>query len=159
MNILVIEDSRFLRTAIERALTKAGYVVTGVADGEEGVHTARAILPALILLDMMLPGLDGTCVLKSLKLDASTKQIPVIVLTGLSQRNEAKLRKAGAAAFIEKSSLDLGKNADALIRAVEAALGISSERLAATTVQDPTPQPEAPVIAAQAVLVRAESLP
>jgi CheY-like chemotaxis protein len=48
---------------------------------------------------MMLLGLDGTGVLKALKQDASTAQIPVIVLTGLSQKNEAKLKNAGAAAY------------------------------------------------------------
>ena len=156
MKILVIEDSRFLRTAIERTLTKAGYSVTGVADGEEGLLAARTTLPALILLDMMLPGLDGTCVLKSLKKDASTKTIPVIVLTGLSQRNETKLKKAGAAAFIEKSALDLGKNADILIHAVEA-LGKLPEPQVATAAQ--APQTEATVCTALALLVRAESVP
>lgn len=54
--------------------------MTGAADGREGLHAARTISPALILLDMMLPGLDGTGVLKALKEDASTAQIPVIVL-------------------------------------------------------------------------------
>jgi len=123
--ILLIEDSHFLRIAIERLLTKEGYSVTGVADGREGLQAARTSHPALILLDMMLPGLDGTGVLKTLKQDESTAQIPVIVLTGLSQKNEKKLRNAGAAAYIEKSSLDLGQNADALIQSVEDVLGRS----------------------------------
>jgi DNA-binding response OmpR family regulator len=118
MNILVIEDSRFLSAAIERVLNKAGYSVTSVTDGEEGVRVARASLPALILLDMMLPGLDGTGVLKELKQGASTAKIPVIVLTGLSQRNETRLMKAGATAYIEKSALGLEKNAEALIRII-----------------------------------------
>jgi CheY-like chemotaxis protein len=54
-----------------------------------------------------------------LKQDESTAQIPVIVLTGLSQKNEAKLKNAGAAAYIEKSSLNLEENADTLIQSVE----------------------------------------
>jgi CheY-like chemotaxis protein len=118
MNILLIEDSRFLRAAIERSLVRAGHEVTSIADGREALVAVRRSHPALILLDMMLPGLDGTCVLKELKQDASTSQIPVIVLTGLSQKNEARLRKAGAAAYIEKSSLALEKNPDALAQAV-----------------------------------------
>jgi CheY-like chemotaxis protein len=122
MKILVIEDSRFLRSAIEKILAKAGHSVTGVADGQEGLHAARTSPPALILLDMMLPGLDGTGVLKALKQDASTAQIPVIVLTGLSQKNEATLKNAGASAYIEKSSLDLAQNATALIQTVESVL-------------------------------------
>lgn len=123
MKILLIEDSRFLRIAIERILAKAGYSVTGVSDGREGLHAARTSTPALILFDMMLPGLDGTGVLKALKQDASTAQIPVIVLTALSQKNEAKLKSAGAVGYIEKSSLDLEQNAEALIQSVDSVLG------------------------------------
>jgi CheY-like chemotaxis protein len=123
MKILVIEDSRFLRVAIEKVLRKAGYDVFGVADGREGLSAARSEPPALILLDMMLPGIDGTAVLKALKLDPLTAQVPVIVLTGLSQKNEAKLKSAGACAYIEKSSLDLGQNSDALVSSVENVIG------------------------------------
>jgi DNA-binding response OmpR family regulator len=123
MKILLIEDSRFLRSVIEKALGRAGYDVTGVADGQEGLRVARASAPNLILLDMMLPGLDGTSVLKELKKEASTARIPIIVLTGLSQVNETKLRKAGAAAYFEKSSLNLEKNGDALLRAIESCVG------------------------------------
>jgi len=122
LKILLIEDSRFLRMAIEKTLTKAGHSVTGAADGREGLRAARSNSPALILLDMMLPGLDGTSVLKALKQDASTAQIPVVVLTGLSQRNEERLKGAGAAAYIEKSSLRLDENADVLIQSVENAI-------------------------------------
>jgi DNA-binding response OmpR family regulator len=122
MKILLVEDSRFLRTAMEKALTKAGHEVAGIADGRETVLAARRILPAVILLDMMLPGLDGTIVLKDLKEDAATSHIPVIVLSGLSQKNEARLIKAGAAAYIEKSSLDLTHNADALVQMIESIL-------------------------------------
>ena len=126
MKILLIEDSRFLRAAMERSLVKAGHEVASIADGREALVAARRSLPALILLDMMLPGLEGTCVLKELKQDASTSQIPVIVLTGLSQKNEAKLKKAGAAAYIEKSSLDLKENPDALVQAVASVVGTPS---------------------------------
>jgi len=123
MKILVIEDSRFLRTAIQKILTRAGHQVTDFADGQEGLSAVRTSLPDLIVLDMMLPGLDGTGVLKALKQDVSTAQIPVIVLTGLSQKNEAKLKNAGAAAYIEKASLDLEQNASTLIQTVERLLG------------------------------------
>jgi CheY-like chemotaxis protein len=127
MKILLIEDSRFLRLVIEKALAKGGHDVTGVADGQEGLRAARATPPQLILLDMMLPGLDGTGVLKKLKLDPLTAQIPVVVLTALSQRNETKLKEAGAAGYLEKSSLNLANNPSVLIRIVESVLEKSSE--------------------------------
>ena len=119
MKILLIEDSWFLRLAIEKLLTKGGHEVTGVGDGQEGLRAARTTPPQLILLDMMLPGLDGTSVLKKLKLDPLTARIPVVVLSGLSQVNETKLKEAGAAAYFDKSSLNFENNPDALIRAVE----------------------------------------
>jgi DNA-binding response OmpR family regulator len=129
MKILLVEDSRFLRVAMEKALTRAGHEVTGIADGRETVSAARSTHPTIVLLDMMLPGLDGICVLKDLKEDATTSHIPVIVLSGLSQKNEAKLIKAGAAAYIEKSSLDLTHNADALIQTIENVLSTARELL------------------------------
>jgi CheY-like chemotaxis protein len=125
MKVLLIEDSHFLRIAIERVLAKAGHSVIGVADGLEGLHAARTSPPTVILLDMMLPGLDGIGVLKALKRDASTAPIPVIVLTALSQKNETKLQCAGASGYIEKSSLDLVRNAEALIQTIENVLNRS----------------------------------
>jgi two-component system, OmpR family, phosphate regulon response regulator PhoB len=132
MKILLIEDSRFLRGAIEKILSKAGHTVTGIADGREGLAAASTDLPGLILLDMMLPGLDGTAVLKSLKKDKSTAHIPVIVLTGLSQKNEGKLMDAGAAAYIEKSTLNLEDHADDFLRSVESVLKKSLELTASS---------------------------
>ena len=138
MNILLIEDSRFLRAAIEKSLVRAGHEVTSIADGREALATVRRSRPALILLDMMLPGLEGTCVLKELKQDASTSHIPVVVLSGLSQKNEARLKKAGAAAYIEKSSLALEKNPDALAQAVASVLGTNSPLHSAPEQRNPS---------------------
>ena len=149
MKILVVEDSRFLRAAIERTLAKAGHEVISTADGREALLAARHSLPALILLDMMLPGLEGTCVLKELKLDASTSHIPVIVLTGLSKTNETKLKKAGAAAYIEKSSLDFGKDADVLVQTIASVLGVDE---ALVTSGQPKPTAEAEIATTEARL-------
>jgi len=119
MKILVIEDSRFLRLAIEKVLQQRGHEVTGAADGEAGLRVARTTPPQLILLDMMLPGLDGTGVLRELQQDPLTAQIPVVVLTSLSHKNEGTLKNAGAAAYIEKSWLNLDKNGELLVQVVE----------------------------------------
>ena len=103
MRILVIDDSRIIQSGIRRALAKAGHEVTVAGDGNEGLSAARHALPDLIMLDMMLPGMSGTEVLSALKKDSTTKEIPVIVLTGLSQKNESKLLEAGAMKYFEKS--------------------------------------------------------
>jgi DNA-binding response OmpR family regulator len=103
MKILLIEDSRFQRIANGRVLTKAGYEVIYAADGEDGLGAEHANIPDLIILDMMLPKISGLDVLRALKAEVLVKHIPVIVLSGLGQANEAKLLKEGAAAFLVKS--------------------------------------------------------
>ena len=103
--ILLIEDNKVLRFANERILSKAGYTVIWAGDGEEALRQICVERPHLVLLDMMLPKISGPEVLRALKRDPATASIPVVVLTGLSQKNERKLRAEGAAAFIEKSWL------------------------------------------------------
>jgi DNA-binding response OmpR family regulator len=120
--VLLVEDSKFLRIANEKALSKAGFEVSTAADGEEALKVANEKLPDIILLDMMLPKISGTEVLKALKGNPATTNIPVIVLTSLSQVNEEKLLEAGAAAYLEKSSLDLDKNSVRLAATIETIL-------------------------------------
>jgi len=120
--VLLVDDSKFLRIANERALCKAGYEVSTAADGEEALRIANDQLPDIILLDMMLPKISGPDVLKALKANPATKDIPVIVLTSLSQKNEEKLLSEGAAAYFEKSTLQLDKSSDRLAEAVETVL-------------------------------------
>lgn len=119
MKILLIEDSKFLRLATERAMVRAGYEVTSAADGEEGLRLARQNLPDLILLDMLLPKLSGPDVLKALKLDPATAAIPVVVMSGLSNKNAARLEKDGAFAFLEKSELALDQGTEPLLVKLE----------------------------------------
>lgn len=120
--VLLVEDSKFLRITNERILTKAGYVVTSAGDGEEALRFANERLPDIILLDMILPKISGPDVLRKLKESPATAAIPVIVISSLSQRNEQKLLDDGAAAYFEKSNLDLENNSDWLAAAVESVL-------------------------------------
>lgn len=120
--VLLVEDSKFLRLVNERILTKAGYAVIGAGDGEEALRLANEKLPDVILLDMILPKLSGPEVLRKLKESAATAAIPVIVLSSLSQKNEQKLLDEGAAAYFEKSILDLENNSGRLAAAVETVL-------------------------------------
>jgi two-component system, OmpR family, phosphate regulon response regulator PhoB len=120
--VLLVEDSKFLRMANERALSKAGYQVSTAADGEEALQVANDKLPDIILLDMLLPKISGPDVLKALKANPATMDIPVIVLTSLSQKNEEKLLSEGAAAYFEKSALALDKSSDRLAATVETVL-------------------------------------
>jgi CheY-like chemotaxis protein len=119
MKILLVEDSKFLRIATERALIRAGYETTSAMDGFEALKLARESAPDLILLDMLLPKMSGLDVLRTLKQDEFTKSIPVVVLTGMSQKNAERLQQDGASGFLEKSVLELDKNADKLLTALQ----------------------------------------
>ncbi len=122
MTILLVEDSKLLRVANTRALVKAGYQVIVANDGEAALRVAQEQAPDLILLDMMLPKITGLDVLRRLKSDERTKEIPVIVLSGLSQTNGERLIKEGAAAFFEKSEKTLANDAADLVEAVRGVL-------------------------------------
>jgi DNA-binding response OmpR family regulator len=120
--ILLVDDSRLLRVANERALHKAGYSVICAADGEAALVMTREQMPDLILLDMMLPKVEGLEVLRTLKGDSRTADIPVIVLTGLGQQNAAKLMNEGAAAYFVKSDSLLHNNSETLLHVIETVL-------------------------------------
>jgi CheY-like chemotaxis protein len=113
--ILMVDDSKFLRLATERALARAGYEVSTAADGEIALAMAKEKKPDVILLDMLLPRMAGPDVLKALKSDPATAGIAVVVLSGLSHRNAARLQQDGACAFLEKSALELDKGCEALL--------------------------------------------
>jgi CheY-like chemotaxis protein len=128
MTILLIEDSRLLRRATERALVKAGYDAVAVGDGESGLRVAHEVTPDLILLDLMLPTLSGLNLLQRLKQNPGTRHIPVIVLSGLSRMNEAKLSKEGAAAYLEKSDELFRDGSALLLQAIESVLPEASNK-------------------------------
>ncbi|HUC28152.1 MAG TPA: PAS domain S-box protein [Candidatus Acidoferrum sp.] len=121
--ILLIEDSKFMRVAVQRALTGAGYTVHTANHGEAGLRTAHETLPDLILLDLVLPTISGLDVLKALKKDAITKNIPVIVLAALSEPTKEELLSEGAKACMEKSTKLLENDSAALIHTVTQVVG------------------------------------
>jgi len=106
--ILVAEDDRFLRKAAEMALKRQGYTVLTAADGEEALRAAQSELPDLILLDLIMPKVNGFDVLQALKKEAPTAKIPVIVMSNLGQdRDVQQAMDAGAAAYFIKTDLSL----------------------------------------------------
>jgi CheY-like chemotaxis protein len=105
VRILLVEDSKPIRLENESALQKAGYEVICAEDGEAALQMAQQQKPDLILLDMILPKLSGPEVLHRLKVDLKTNQIPVVVLSSLSEKNRQKLMDEGAEEYIEKNSL------------------------------------------------------
>jgi DNA-binding response OmpR family regulator len=101
--ILVVDDEPELVKAIQIRLEQAGYEVLSADDGQEGLEKARKESPDLILLDLMLPKMDGYKVCRMLKFDEKYKQIPIIMLTARAQESDAALGlETGADAFIIK---------------------------------------------------------
>jgi CheY-like chemotaxis protein len=122
MTILVIDDSRFMQLAIDKALREAGYRTIIVGDGEQGLKIAIEESPDLILLDIMLPSMPGTSVLQSLKKNLPTSGIPVIVLTSLGRLDAARLKKEGADGYLAKADLNLKGGCEALLQVIKTAL-------------------------------------
>jgi len=90
--LLLVEDNEMNRDMLSRRLQKKGYEVVLAVDGEEGVAKARAEAPALILMDMSLPGIDGWEATRRIKADPQTSRTPVVALTAhalTSDRDQA----------------------------------------------------------------------
>lgn len=108
--ILIIEDDKFLRELITRKLTAEGFSVSEGIDGEEGVKKVKEVKPDLVLLDLILPGIDGFEVLTRIKEDPGLALIPVIILSNLGQKEEIeKGLKLGAIDYLIKAHFTPGE--------------------------------------------------
>jgi CheY-like chemotaxis protein len=106
--VLLAEDDRFLRKAAETALKRHGFTVVAAVDGEEALRLARAAPPDLVLLDLIIPRMQGFEVLRALKADPATAPIPVVILSNLGQDGDMKqAMDAGAAGYFVKANLSL----------------------------------------------------
>jgi CheY-like chemotaxis protein len=114
VKILLVEDSKTIRLENESALQNAGYEVICAEDGESALRMAQEHHPDLILLDMILPRMSGPEVLKHLKSEPATADIPVVVLSSLSEKNREKLLDEGAEEYLEKNALMPGKGINLL---------------------------------------------
>jgi CheY-like chemotaxis protein len=86
--VLIIDDEEDLRTYLQTLLTKAGYETEVAVNGEEGVKAALASRPDLITLDILMPKQSGLKAYQALRESPETKDVPVIVLTGLTQQED-----------------------------------------------------------------------
>ena len=102
-NILVVEDDLDIRELISFNLQNEGHQVFEAKDGEAGIDKAREKLPDLILLDLMLPGIQGLDVCRVIKSDQETKETPIIMVTALGQEEDiVKGLETGADDYITK---------------------------------------------------------
>ncbi len=120
IRILLAEDDRILRKAGEVSLKKKGYDVISAVDGEDALTKALDSKPDLVLLDVMMPKMNGFDVLFALKRDPAVKDIPVIMLTNLEQPADIKRAvDGGAHSYLVKSNMNL----DELAMKIRNALG------------------------------------
>jgi CheY-like chemotaxis protein len=102
--VLIVEDDRALASALERAISSEGYPVRVVHDGVAALEEIKRSKPGLVLLDLLIPKLDGASVLRKLRGREDTKELPVLVMTGVlrGRDHQREMERAGAQAFIEK---------------------------------------------------------
>ena len=117
--ILIIEDDKFLRELIAKKLIKEEYNISEAIDGEEGMKKIAEEKPDLILLDLILPGIDGFEVMSRMKEDPSLSQIPIIILSNLGQKEEIERGiNLGAKDYLIKAHFTPGE----IIEKIKAAL-------------------------------------
>ena len=114
--IIVADDDRMFRKAAETTLRRQGYEVTTASDGEEALQLIRSERPDMIVLDLIMPKLQGFDVLTILKQDALTSAIPIIVLSSLAQeQDKQEALDLGAVAYFNKTTFSLSE----LVKQVE----------------------------------------
>lgn len=109
-HILLVEDDAILSRVIEEELESAGYKISKAKDGEAAIDLINSKRPDLVLLDILMPKMNGMEVLEHIKESSTTKNIPVIMLTVLSADDDIKRAlKLGAVDYIVKSQHAVGE--------------------------------------------------
>jgi|SRR3989338_1876102 len=108
--IMVVEDDKFLRDLLIEKLNKEGYRIKEAIDGNEALKELQGAKPNLILLDLILPGIDGFEILRRMKNDPALSKIPVIVLSNLGQQDDInRAKELGAKYYLIKAHFTLGE--------------------------------------------------
>ncbi len=101
--VLIIEDEKLIIVSTQMVLEAAGFHVESATNGEDGIAKAKSQTPDLILLDIMMPGIDGWETLTRLKRDSATAGIPVVIFTAREHsRGHQKSTEMGAADYFRK---------------------------------------------------------
>jgi two-component system cell cycle response regulator DivK len=117
--ILLVEDNEMNRDMLSRRLQKQGYEVVLAVDGEEGVAKAQSEAPALVLMDMSLPGIDGWEATRRLKAAPQTQKIPVIALTAHAMSDDRQKALAAGCDDFDTKPVELPR----LLSKIQALLG------------------------------------
>ena len=111
--VLVVGDDNFLIKAYEAHLAKAGFHVRTALDGVEAVESLKKVMPDIILLDLVMPRMDGFDVLEEMQKKSEWKKIPIVVVSNLGQESDRdRSLKLGAVEYIVKSDFSLQQTVD-----------------------------------------------
>ena len=101
--ILIVDDDQQVRTLLRRLLFESGYTTIMAVDGRQGVELAKTRKPDLILMDILMPNMDGHIACHIIKTDSVTKEIPVVIFTAVdSERSKEIAKEVGADGYITK---------------------------------------------------------
>lgn len=108
--VLIIEDDKFLRELAAQKLEKEGFSVAGATNGQEGLNLLESERPNVIILDLILPGMDGFETLRKIRTESNFKTIPVIILSNLGQEEDIEKAKGlGATDYLIKAHFSFGE--------------------------------------------------
>ena len=100
--VMVVDDNPDTRVICETSLRAAGYRTVTAGSGAEAIAQLEHVTPALVVLDLAMPGVDGFATARAIRSRAATRQVPILVFTGLPMEAEENARKAGGTAFCTK---------------------------------------------------------
>jgi signal transduction histidine kinase/DNA-binding response OmpR family regulator len=128
--VVVIDDDARDRRLIADTLEPEGYSVLSAESGDEGIELVRRERPAVVLLDLLMPGLDGFAVVERLRADAATAEVPIVVLTAKDLRRADRERLAGRISYLaEKSAVGRGELVELVRSVADAPRARTGERL------------------------------
>jgi CheY-like chemotaxis protein len=119
--VLIVDDEAFLVRALKDRLVREGFAVDSAANGEEGLDKAFAAIPDIILLDLVMPKMDGATMLKALRADPRGREVPVVILSNL---NNAQLIDQSLAGGAQEFLIKVNNSLDDVTRIVRRRLGI-----------------------------------
>lgn len=115
-SVLVVDDDQFLVDVLVEKLQNSGFVTKGVFSGQEALDSINESAPDIILLDLIMPGMNGMEVLQKLKSDAQTKHIPVVILTNLADNEMVeRIKVSGGSGYLIKDS----QNIDEIVESIK----------------------------------------
>ncbi len=118
--VLIIEDDEFLADIYKTKFELEGFKVILAGDGEKGLKAIQTKKPDLVLLDILLPKMDGFAILQTIKKDPETKNIPVILLTNLGQKEDVqKGLKLGAVDYLIKAHFNPSETVEKVKKILE----------------------------------------